>query len=92
MVLKVTPLSSLLSVVLTPPPSLSIDPSLHSISQGYTHTHVHEQAAWIAIGLPPTVFLTLKLCDENGFGPWRQAAQLIVQAALTLELWHLMIR
>ncbi len=50
------------------------------------------QGAWLAIGLPPTVFLTLKLCEENGFGPWRQAAQLAVQAILTVELWHLMIR
>ncbi len=61
-------------------------------SESLTSCFEHMQAAWIAIGLPPTVFLTLKLCEENGFGEWRQAAQLSIQAALTLELWHLMIR
>jgi len=50
------------------------------------------QGAVLALGVPPSVLLTLKLCEENGLGPWRQAAQMAVQAALTAELWHLMVR
>jgi hypothetical protein len=50
------------------------------------------QGTLLVLGVPPSMLLTIKLSEENGFGPWRQAAQLVVQAALAAELWHLIVR
>ena len=50
------------------------------------------QGILLALGVPPSALLTVKLGEENGFGPWRLAAQMTVQALLSAELWHLIIR
>ena len=59
-------------------------------AQEYAITLV--QGTLLVLGVPPSMLLTIKLSEENGFGPWRQAAQLVVQAALAAELWHLIVR
>ena len=50
------------------------------------------QGTLLVLGVPPTALLTVKLCEENGFGLWRLAAQMMVQAVLVAELWHLIVR
>ena len=50
------------------------------------------QGCFLLAALPPAFFLTQKLSAENGFGPVRQFAQVVVQLLLVGELWHLMIR